>query len=359
MIAGTRLHVIQHVYVTFADEAAMLTIGTFKQWYLKQPSTTADSAATAATDDDLLFFVRKSVDKGESKVDVARKDSPTLPSVDDDKFSWPESFFLNVVLHEFEYRVTVASCTVHHTINVIHKKSLKVFPSPTKQRMDRKSKESETIYPDIFFSIDDFEQSFKDVLVKQDGEKIAVELTAINQAIGLCKLVFSGMVDYSAVYQAFYNREKAQTTTSLASKIASFTPFKNRSQTFVVEQPAQYIRLRGPRKTGFAELAVSKHMIPKESTPNRRASKNLDNVISVVSYTRRDSPPSIVQPEQPATEQPDSSTNTDQVPKDTSDSTQKLLPGDQVLNGSLTYVMLNWQTILDAILYGDDKGKLS
>jgi len=40
----------------------MLTISTFKNWYMKQPSST-DGAATAATDDDLLFFVRNNVDK--------------------------------------------------------------------------------------------------------------------------------------------------------------------------------------------------------------------------------------------------------------------------------------------------------
>jgi len=64
--------------------------------------------------------------------------------------------------------------------------------------MDRKSKESETIYPDLFFSIDDFEQvrvdplvscycycwlqCFKEILIQHEGEKIAVELTAKNKA---------------------------------------------------------------------------------------------------------------------------------------------------------------------------------
>ena len=63
--------------------------------------------------------------------------------------------------------------------------------------MDRKSKESETIYPDLFFSIDDFEQvrvdppvscygncrlqSFREILIQHEGEKIAVELTAKNK----------------------------------------------------------------------------------------------------------------------------------------------------------------------------------
>jgi len=48
--------------VSFSDEAAGLSLSKFKEWYMKQSSST-DGAATAATDDDLLFFVRKNVDK--------------------------------------------------------------------------------------------------------------------------------------------------------------------------------------------------------------------------------------------------------------------------------------------------------
>ena len=55
---------LTHSIVTFSDEAAMLTISTFKKWYMKQVSTTN----SAATDDDLLFFVRNSVDKVENHV---------------------------------------------------------------------------------------------------------------------------------------------------------------------------------------------------------------------------------------------------------------------------------------------------
>lgn len=275
-------------------------------------------------------------------------------SITDGKFNWPETFFLNFILHEFEYQVTVAVCTVHHMINVSRRKSLQVFPSPTKQRMDRKSKESETIYPDLFFSIDDFEQCFRDILVQHEGEKIAVELVAKNQAIGLSKLVFSGMVDYSAVQQAFINREKAQSTTSsLATKIASFTPFKSRVQSFNVEQPAQYIRLRGPRKTGFAELAVSKHVPAETSVASRKASHDNDigsQNISAVSYRKVSSPDELPTGDQ--TPEP-------VVLRSDQPSLKKSSANDPVLNASLTYVMLHWQTIVDAVLYSEEEGKLS
>ena len=77
--------------VTFNKEAIKLTSGIFQQWFInKSPADTKN----AGSDDDLLFFVRNSIEKvfhvlydhvishipqGESKVDVARKDSTTLP----------------------------------------------------------------------------------------------------------------------------------------------------------------------------------------------------------------------------------------------------------------------------------------
>ena len=77
--------------MTFSEEAIKLTSGIFQQWFINK----SPDAKNAGSDDDLLFFVRNSVEKvflynhvitpdhvipqGESKVDVARKDSTTLP----------------------------------------------------------------------------------------------------------------------------------------------------------------------------------------------------------------------------------------------------------------------------------------
>lgn len=94
--------------------------------------------------------------------------------------------------------------------------------------------------------------------------------------------------DVSSHYNHYTHTHTTQaqtTTSSIATKIASLTPFKNRIQSFNIEQVAQYIRLRGPRKTGFAELAVSKHTPTSESSvSSRKASR--DNDISFVSYRK-------------------------------------------------------------------------
>lgn len=83
--------IVAHL-VTFSEEAVKLTSGIFQQWFINR----SPDASNAGSDDDLLFFVRNSVEKvflqscdhfvsdhvisqGESKVDVARKDSLTLP----------------------------------------------------------------------------------------------------------------------------------------------------------------------------------------------------------------------------------------------------------------------------------------
>lgn len=77
--------------MTFSEEAVKLTSGIFKQWFINKSTDNSNTGS----DDDLLFFVRNSVgevficeiimmvnhvtSQGESKVDVARKDSSSLP----------------------------------------------------------------------------------------------------------------------------------------------------------------------------------------------------------------------------------------------------------------------------------------
>lgn len=68
--------------------------------------------------DDLLFFVRKKhiktssrfLPKFETEVDVFRKDSKKLPIGDPD-IDWEETVYLNLVVHQFDYTLTLAICT--------------------------------------------------------------------------------------------------------------------------------------------------------------------------------------------------------------------------------------------------------
>ena len=75
--------------------------------------------ADAAIDsDDLLFFVRKRLlvaqgmisPRYESQVEVFRRDSRKLPIGDPD-VDWEETIYLNLVVHLFEYKITLAICT--------------------------------------------------------------------------------------------------------------------------------------------------------------------------------------------------------------------------------------------------------
>lgn len=68
--------------------------------------------------DDLLFFVRKKhvktssryLPKFETEVNVFRKDSKKLPIGDPD-IDWEETVYLNLVVHQFDYTLTLATCT--------------------------------------------------------------------------------------------------------------------------------------------------------------------------------------------------------------------------------------------------------
>uniref|UniRef100_T1IU95 Uncharacterized protein n=1 Tax=Strigamia maritima TaxID=126957 RepID=T1IU95_STRMM len=68
--------------------------------------------------DDLLFFVRKTpqscrsryIPKFETELEVFRKDSKKIPIGDPD-VDWEETVYLNLILQQFEYTLTLAICT--------------------------------------------------------------------------------------------------------------------------------------------------------------------------------------------------------------------------------------------------------
>lgn len=83
----------------------------FVRFFLLQNERSSDS-------DDLLFFVRKRHKKGLTKiipkfdidVEVFRKDSKRLP-IGDPEIDWEETLYLNLVVHQFDYTLTLAICT--------------------------------------------------------------------------------------------------------------------------------------------------------------------------------------------------------------------------------------------------------
>lgn len=105
------------IFLSAADSGFVVLQGTtywtdlFVRHFLFQAEHTIDG-------DDLLFFVRKKhvktssryLPKFETEVDVFRKDSKKLPIGDPD-IDWEETVYLNLVVHQFDYTLTLAICT--------------------------------------------------------------------------------------------------------------------------------------------------------------------------------------------------------------------------------------------------------
>lgn len=105
--------------------------------------------------DDLLFFVRRKVTKSssrsstpklETEVDVFRKDSRKLPIGDPD-VNWEETVYLNMIIHEFNYTLTLAICTrtSPKELQVLKRHSQRVYASPSRRKMNTKGESEEMV----------------------------------------------------------------------------------------------------------------------------------------------------------------------------------------------------------------------
>lgn len=209
--------------------------------------------------DDLLFFVRKKHVKGtsrylpkfETEVDVFRKDSRKLPIGDPD-IDWEETVYLNLIIHQFDYTLTLAICTrtSPKELQVLKRHSQKVYASPSRRRMDTKGEVEEMTYPHICFMVDNFDEVFCDILVR-DGEMVCVELVASDRQGAIQGVIFLGSIRYDALKKVYDSRQS-----SLSTKMAqrmTFGLFSTGSA-----QRCEFVRMKGPQGKGHAEMAVTK-----------------------------------------------------------------------------------------------------
>ncbi|KAK0177346.1 hypothetical protein PV328_001411 [Microctonus aethiopoides] len=217
--------------------------------------------------DDLLFFVRKKhiktssryVPKFETEVDVFRKDSKKLPIGDPD-IDWEETVYLNLVVHQFDYTLTLAICTrtSPKELQVLRRHSQKVYASPSRRRMDAKGDLEEMTYPHICFMVDNFDEVFCDILVR-DGEMVCVELVASDRDGAVQGVIFLGSIRYDALKKVYDARS------SLSTKMAqrmTFGLFSGASS-----QRVEFVRMKGPQGKGHAEMAVTKPKGSGAETP--------------------------------------------------------------------------------------------
>ena len=101
-------------------------------------------------------------------MEVWRRDSKKLPIGDPD-IDWEETVCLNLVIHMFDYKITMAICTrtSPNNLQVIKRASQRVWASPSHRRMDCNKSESEEItYPFVCFSVDNHEDAWSDVIIR-------------------------------------------------------------------------------------------------------------------------------------------------------------------------------------------------
>ncbi|XP_002970834.2 uncharacterized protein KIAA0930 homolog isoform X1 [Selaginella moellendorffii] len=196
------------------------------------------------TSDDLLFFVNLlSLEFGgggfndEGKIFAepcfVRRWQPQLSKVLGDRtreVDWRRSFYLNLVVHT-TYTLTVSICSREEllryrnssgsSLESIYKITKNVFASPSRSNFQTKSsKASETVssYPDIYFSVDDHDDTFEHLILKNEDHCYCVLLHATGgAAFGSGRLIrgkdgsrssavvtlFSGFVSYEMVRSAF------------------------------------------------------------------------------------------------------------------------------------------------------------
>lgn len=141
--------------------------------------------------------------KYETEVEVFRKDSRKLPIGDPD-VDWEETVYLNLVIHQFDYTLTLAICTrtSPKELQVLRRHSQKVYASPSRRKMDSKGDSEEITYPHICFMVDNFDEVFHDILVR-DGEMVCVELVASDRDGSVQGVIFLGSIRYDALKKVY------------------------------------------------------------------------------------------------------------------------------------------------------------
>jgi hypothetical protein len=173
---------------------------------------------------------------------------------------WDKTLYLNLILHEFDYHVTCSVITLKpgsDSISCVKRTvKLKVFPSPTERRMDKKGGGNDVIYPDIMFCVDGFEEIFHSIHLTEPGEKVAVQLMAVNKSIRVSRMVFLGAVDYGALRTECMKRD--QNSLSRRLKRLSLTRNSSNGRKTDLRQAYSFVKMQGPKMKGFAEMAVAR-----------------------------------------------------------------------------------------------------
>ncbi|CAD5216008.1 unnamed protein product [Bursaphelenchus okinawaensis] len=202
--------------------------------------------------DDMLWYVpmakqpTTNLAVGQQVLQVFRRSSPNKPACFDDNVNWEETVCLNVILQQFDYYVTVAVCirSQPNNLQILKKNCQRVYPSPSRRRMDVKGDCEEMTYPKIYFAIDNFETIFPDIVITEN-ECVCVELVARDRFRDKEAVVFLGSIRFDVLKKLYDSR--GNSTWTWAQKLVTATQRRH-----------EFVKMRGPHGKGFAEMAVAR-----------------------------------------------------------------------------------------------------
>lgn len=262
--------------------------------------------------DDLLFFVAN-LEHGvqadpAALLQVYRRGSETrpMPPITGREFDWEESTCLNLLMQQVSYELTSAICKrdpITRKLSPVSKKTISVYPSPSKRSMEVKESDEQITYPMLYFSIDNFDELFEGMVIAP-GHDACVELVACCSEIRTT--IFSGAVTHGQLMASYKSRKSGR---------------RFRSQKSNRERNLEFLNMRGPRGVGHAEMAVSQ----VEDDDAGAASGGFSGFFRRLSFS-------------------------DNRATDTREIT---------LNAFLTYVSLSWKTVIEAVIENPQRPALS
>uniref|UniRef100_A0A0E0M0P3 Uncharacterized protein n=1 Tax=Oryza punctata TaxID=4537 RepID=A0A0E0M0P3_ORYPU len=222
-------------------------------------------------EDDLVFFVNNNMKMHGYGFNDNMEDPPPffvrrwapmlekISNINSAGVDWERSFYLNLIAHT-SYTVTVAICSVgdlrsraekSKPLSPVYKVTKTVYASPSRVNFHldrRKAVETVPAYPNICFSVDDFDDTFDAVVLSDPEHCYCVILNAHDGAAfpedteSKNRTLFSGYVSYQNVREA-YNAGRSQFG-SLFSLGHDQTKLDK-------------LYMRGPEGRGEVEVAVS------------------------------------------------------------------------------------------------------
>lgn len=270
--------------------------------------------------DDLLILVRREALIGRKDnvgalvqndvLDIYRRGSTTraMPRVGDETYHWEHTTCLNLLLQQVTYHMTCAICDRDSTtkrLKVIHRTINQVYPSPSRRSMEDKSADEIITFPFIYFSIDDFDQRFNDVVISPN-QCVCVELVADMGTVRTT--VFSGAVPHDQLAASFSSKT-GRSRIGRRSKNAS---------------KMQFINMRGPKGIGHAEMAIS---LASPSSEEKAATSTTGSKTGMSGALRK------------------LSVDTLSFVKDWTSGGPDVSMAD--LNAYLTFVSLSWETMIE------------